>query len=418
MIRHIFTLIWNERKTNALIVLEFVAIFCILWFCCDYLWFVGSRWLEPRGFDIEHTYQLNLGLRTDDVMTAEQIEQSKDDLGNALRLIELAERYPGVEAATISNSGLPYTESYNGSTSAVDSTHIDNLRVKGVTPSYFDVFRIGLKRGRVFGWPDPAQKYSVIITPDHKDEFLGYPTGEVEGFYGYNTIKQGDAPNITVLGVTEKIKMEDFEPYKNTFFEPVRNFLYYEVALRVTPKADDGGFAERFYRDMRASLDFGSKYLLSVTPMSDLRREYNEETYNTLNGVFAVMGFLVVNIFIGVLGTFWLRTQSRRAQIGLRMALGSSRRGVQRLLASEAMVLLAISSVVGAAVCLSIGQTDLLGAIGVPSIDRESYGVGHGQDAIDFVVTFVFLAAVSFLAIWYPARQAAKTQPAEVLHEE
>ena len=41
MIRHIFKIIWNERKTNAWITLEYVLVFCVLWFCVDYLFYMG-----------------------------------------------------------------------------------------------------------------------------------------------------------------------------------------------------------------------------------------------------------------------------------------------------------------------------------------------------------------------------------------
>lgn len=60
MIRHIFKIIWNERKTNAWITLEYVLVFCVLWFCVDYLFYMGKCYFEPNGFDIEHTYQINM----------------------------------------------------------------------------------------------------------------------------------------------------------------------------------------------------------------------------------------------------------------------------------------------------------------------------------------------------------------------
>ncbi len=422
MIRHIFTLIWNERRTNVLIALEFTLIFCILWFCVDYLWFVAGRYFEPRGFDIENTYLLDMGFRPE--MDSEYRQLTHEQLTEqALSLLDRVGRYPGVEAVSLSNSGIPYSQSYNGSTSALDTAHVGSTQVKAVTPSYFDVFRIPLAQGRMFYWPDPGQERSVIIAPDHKGEFIGIPASQVERFYGYNAInriEQEPEPNLTVAGVTEKIKMNDFEPYGNMFFEPLNIGLgtMQEPAIRVAPEVFGPEFARKFLADMKEPLDFGRWYLSGVTPMNEVRREYNRETYNRLNGVFSVTGFLVINIFLGVLGTFWLRTQSRRAEIGLRMALGASRGNVQRLLLGETVVLLAVASVAGAVICLNIGQTDLLEAIGVPSIDREEYGIGAGQDVINFALTFLFLAAVSTLAVWYPSRQAAATQPAEVLHEE
>ena len=60
MIRHIFKIIWNERKTNAWITLEYVLVFCVLWFCVDYLFYMGKCYFERSGFDIENTYEINM----------------------------------------------------------------------------------------------------------------------------------------------------------------------------------------------------------------------------------------------------------------------------------------------------------------------------------------------------------------------
>ena len=60
MIRHIFKIIWNERKTNAWITLEYVLVFCVLWFCVDYLSYMGKCYFERSGFDIENTYEINM----------------------------------------------------------------------------------------------------------------------------------------------------------------------------------------------------------------------------------------------------------------------------------------------------------------------------------------------------------------------
>lgn len=420
MIRHIFQIIWNERKTNVLILLEFVLIFCILWFCCDFLYFIGKRYFEPRGFDIEHTYRLSFGTKPNNILTEEEKEQSQDEFSNALKLIERVKRYPGVEAVSLSNSGIPYTPSYSGSSFAVDTAKTKNAQIKSVSDDYFDVFRIDLTQGRLFDWTDPGQNNDFVITPDYKNEFLGYPAGQVDRFYSYGAMRQKLDPDLTAVGVTQKVKMDDFEPYGNTVFQSIRRInrnYFHEVSVRVSPDVD-AGFAERFFLDMRDQLNFGTRYLLSVTPLSDLRKQKNRETYNTLNGVFAVTGFLIVNIFLGVLGTFWFRTQSRRGEIGLRMALGASRRKVKGLLIGETVLLLGIAAVAGTLICLNIGQTDLLQSIGVPAINREQYGIGREQDAINFALTFVFLAVVSVLAVWYPARQASATQPAQVLHEE
>lgn len=80
----------------------------------------------------------------------------------------------------------------------------------------------------------------------------------------------------------------------------------------------------------------GNLYLLDITPLSDVRTAYETDSVNELNTQFCIIFFLLLNIFLGIIGTFWFRTQHRRAEIALRMALGSTRWGIcGRLMGKE-----------------------------------------------------------------------------------
>ena len=59
-----------------------------------------------------------------------------------------------------------------------------------------------------------------------------------------------------------------------------------------------------------------------------------------VNSQAVVVLFLLVNVFLGLIGTFWFRTRRRRSEIALRMAMGSTRGGVFRLLIGEGLLLL------------------------------------------------------------------------------
>ena len=137
-----------------------------------------------------------------------------------------------------------------------------------------------------------------------------------------------------------------------------------------------------------------------------------------MKGVYAIIGFLVINVFLGLLGSFWFRVQARRSESGLRVAMGSSKRKVRRMIVSETLLLLSMACVIGTAVCLNLSKTDLVEAIGIPIANRAAWGIGAEQDAINFAATSVFLAIVSVFAVWYPARQASEVPPADVLREE
>lgn len=57
----------------------------------------------------------------------------------------------------------------------------------------------------------------------------------------------------------------------------------------------------------------------------------------------ALVGFMLINVFFGIIGTFWLRTQARQGEMGLRIALGSNRSQLSRLMNLEGLVLLGLT---------------------------------------------------------------------------
>ena len=65
MTRHIFKIIWNERRGNAWLLLEYTVVFCILWFCCDYGFSLYRSYYAENGINVRHTYRIQLSKRAD-----------------------------------------------------------------------------------------------------------------------------------------------------------------------------------------------------------------------------------------------------------------------------------------------------------------------------------------------------------------
>ncbi len=421
MIRHIFKIIWNERRTNSWIVGEFILVFCILWFCCDYLYYLGGRYLEPVGFDIEHTYMIRMGQKEPTDLT----EDERNTYVETFRQRVL--KYPGVEQVAFASAAIPY-----GQISTAQGLHINNdstnftIRMRSVTPEFFDVFRIKFLQGAPFDGGGMSSERKAVISPARDGRFgCGYEAKE--GTYDIQEVKtlytDVNAENpYTVVGAVERQKDSRFTRYVSSALVPLnRNEIgldWNQIVIRIAPAAEKD-FAERFLRDMKEQLLIGAYYLSSVVSLQSMADDsYENEVGDNLNSVLSITAFLIVNIFLGILGTFWSRIQSRRSEIGLRIALGASQKKVKNQLLTETILLLFVSSVVGTVICLNIGQTELLDSLGIPTADNNVIETGMEQYFINFALTFLFLAAVSFLSVWYPARKAAKIQPAEALRNE
>lgn len=422
MIRHILKIIWNERKTNAWIVLEFIIVFCILWFCIDYMYSLGKTWLEPQGADIKHVYVLEM-----------KVEDSKQEITDkearyeaANTILNRIRQYPGVESVCISKAAMPYSWMSMSSSMYVnnDTTYVP-VEIRYVSPEFFDVFGIKLISGTFHEFWNEANK-NIIISPNRYGMFgssteVVYPVKDVQTII-HN--REDDSPVYKVAGIIEKTKIAFDKPFASAIYFPLeRNETdpagsNNEIAFRVTPEADHE-FEKIFLRDMQDQLTVGPYRLSEIRPLEQ-RKQGNFSWYvrNNLKSLMAVSIFLIANIFLGIIGTFWSKIQSRRSEIGLRIALGSSKRKVHQMLYFETFAMLFVSSLVATYISINLGQTDFLQALGIPAANREIAGIGSEQELINYLLTFLLLAAISALAVWYPARLSTNAAPADTLREE
>jgi hypothetical protein len=122
-------------------------------------------------------------------------------------------------------------------------------------------------------------------------------------------------------------------------------------------------------------------------------------------GEFGAIALLLA--VIGVYGVWAFVVARRMREIGIRMALGASRRRIYALLMKQGVVQIAIG--LGAGVMLSLAAGKLLaGAILHVS----------PWDPVVLGMAALFLALAALLATWIPARRATKVDPMEVLRWE
>lgn len=62
MLRHIFTIIYNQRKQNIFIFLELLLVACLLWAISDSLCVDIYTEKQPMGVDVESVYELHLSV--------------------------------------------------------------------------------------------------------------------------------------------------------------------------------------------------------------------------------------------------------------------------------------------------------------------------------------------------------------------
>lgn len=124
-----------------------------------------------------------------------------------------------------------------------------------------------------------------------------------------------------------------------------------------------------------------------------------------LSGFFGAVAILLA--MIGLYGTLSYRVTSRRAEIGVRLALGAARTRVLGMVLGEVGRLVIVGVALGAVVALA--STRLLGTF--------LFGV-TASDPVTLALSAVALAVVAMTAGALPAWRAARLDPMVTLREE
>jgi putative ABC transport system permease protein len=125
----------------------------------------------------------------------------------------------------------------------------------------------------------------------------------------------------------------------------------------------------------------------------------------TLIGVFA--GIAVVLSGIGLYGVLSTVVRQRTAEIGVRMALGSSKQDIFRLVIGQGMRL-----------SLSGIAAGLVAAFALTRVMRSMLVGVAPTDPATFVAVALLFCVIAGVACWLPARRAAGLDPLTALRDE
>ena len=99
----------------------------------------------------------------------------------------------------------------------------------------------------------------------------------------------------------------------------------FTVTIRVLPEADRSDFSAYFLKEIAPAIEVDNVMVMNLVPYEKIVdcHESADGSRDRLQTHSFVALFLLVNVFMGVVGTFWYRTRRRRSEIALRMSVGS-----------------------------------------------------------------------------------------------
>ena len=278
------------------------------------------------------------------------------------------------------------------------------------TPGYFETMGIDVT-GTLPGWEDvEARRGGIVVTGVTADRLWPGDDPMGKGLRGNGA----EPPYYRVQAVTGPIRANglDQPPIHEVYFPmlPMEGASLWSPprSMTLVVRSADGraaalaGPVQSLIRELDPDVAVGR-----VRPMTE---ELAESTARTSFAMLLLGLAAAVALILGVIGLYGVVSyvvEQRRAEIGIRMALGAREAEVRGMVVKQAARLAGLGVAVGGIGALLTSR--LLAA--------QVYGVAP-WDPVTLLATAALLTGVALAAAWLPARRAARVEPMGVLRGE
>jgi putative ABC transport system permease protein len=387
------------RWRNALMAVE-VALSAIL--------LVGAG-LTLRSLNAMNS--VALGFRTDHVLAMNvSLPPARYPNGDARfaffdQLAERISHVPGVQAVAFANRQPlrgGWSSGYRLSGVALPPQGFLESDFQAVSPGYFSVLDIPLKRGRTFDQRDSRDGMPVAIVSEAFSTLL--PPGDSP--IGHTIQRGPNAPLITIIGVVGDVrrggKLEQLNPQVYLPASQTKSYPVIVADLAVRTATDPMSLVPSLQREVWA-ID-KDQPITNVHTLDDLLFQRGaSQRFRAL--LFAMCaGLALILSLVGVYGVVSYAVSQRTPEIGIRMALGADRRDIIRWLVGGTSVLVLAATAGGLVIARVLAHT----------LDVLLFGVTSG-DVRTYVIAAATLCVVAIGSAALAARRGTLIDPSRAL---
>jgi predicted permease len=288
-----------------------------------------------------------------------------------------------------------------------DREHAEYGNSRAVLPGYFEAMRIPILSGRGIEEVDRKGGRPVIAISQNSARTL-FPGEEPLGRQVVVDFGSEKKPiSFEVVGVVGDARVNWIgQESQQEFYYAFAQFPWYAtLEIGVRSAADSAAVAAA----LRQAVSRVDKEIL-VEEVETMRSVIGgslqrQAVMGLMVGFFGLAGLFLAAV--GLYGLLSFHVSLRHHEIGIRMALGSSRAGISHLIIRGGMLLAGAGTGIG-----------LLAAAGTARLlSNLLVGMGPFDPAV-FLGAPAILLATALLACWIPARRAASLDPMAVLRME
>jgi len=334
--------------------------------------------------------------------------------------VERLRTLPGVEAASASCC-LPLQGGYG-----LPMTIVGRPLTQGpfhggggwitVSTGYFDVFKIPLKKGRIFNERDDKLGQPVVVINEAMEKQIASADPLSERLViGRGVMREfKDEPERQIIGVVADTHASGLNnnPAPTMFIPQAQvpdaanalNLALTPMAWVIRTRVSPASLATSVQEQLRQATGLP---VSDIEPMTNVvSTSISRQRFNMLlMTVFAGSALLLAAI--GIYGLMAYSVEQRTQEIGIRLALGAEAGDVRWMILYQGMELAVAGVLIG-----------VLSALGLTRfITTFLFGV-EARDPAIFVGIPLALAVVALVAVWLPAVRASRVDPITALRYE
>src|SRR5262245_30272665 len=295
-----------------------------------------------------------------------------------------------------------------------DGPYDDNAGWTPVSPGYFDVFKIPVKRGRVFNDRDDGKSAPVVVINESMANKFWKGSDPLNDQIvigqGFKNFLDGE-PTRQIVGIVGDVRQRSLDA------APEPRMYVPQAQL---PEATNAWLL-RLAPNAWVVRTLKSTHELAVAIQEQLRQatglpvfefhSMNEvvsgsfEDRRMLMVVMTIFGCLALLLAaIGIYGVIAYTVEQRTHEIGIRVALGADAAQVRNMVVRHGMGLTVLGVIIGIGAAFELARV----------MQSLLFGV-QPRDPIVFFAVPVLLSAVALLAVWLPATRASRVDPMDSL---
>ena len=436
MFRLILKTLWTRRKRNGWLLAELILVAVLSWAIFDPVIVVTHDRMLPLGYEADRLCLVSMDVLQPSAPGYDSLSAESGALMESyLHLVDRVRQYADVEQATpLMGFSYPGSDGSMSSSYQAEGDTAQNGTNVYVVPflphtHFFETY--GFHPGKGLS-PAELSDYAygatdVVMDENTLDYLFHTDDPRHKRLWEYD---EKDTTYINIIGTVGSVKFySDQRPIPLAFLPGKEEDMardYMPADARILIRLKEGVSMDRFLHAfkpwMLQNLRAGNLYARDLqTYREGIAKSEAWSSTPIYRRNLLVAVFFLVNLCLGVVGTFWLQTRTRREEVGVMLSFGATPGHIVRLLLGEGAVLTTLGTLIGCFIYLqyAISEGFSKGTMW-NDILRPEYWTDFFWTHFLFVslIVYAILLVVVSVGVYIPARKISRIPPTEALRDE